>query len=146
PALSPRCLSQVVKPAPSSSGLRLQHRRRTHRRGWRCSAHCSSDPGPLAPEVSPVATALLGRWNAHVGAWLQNFNRLFGSMKTKYLLPFYAFLTFSLRAELPRSPAAAGREFPAEYLSLDELTRAVLENNSAIKEAENRWRAAKERV
>src|SRR5437667_2756198 len=67
-------------------------------------------------------------------------------MKTKYLLPFYAFLTFSLRAELPRSPAAAGREFPAEYLSLDELTRAVLENNSAIKEAENRWRAAKERV
>src|SRR5438552_3053598 len=68
-------------------------------------------------------------------------------MKTKYLLPFYAFLTFSLRAELPRSPAAAGREVPATgHLSLDELTRAVLENNSAIKEAENRWRAAKERV
>jgi outer membrane protein, heavy metal efflux system len=31
-------------------------------------------------------------------------------------------------------------------LSLDEVTRAVLENNPAIKEAENRWRAAKERV
>src|SRR5438094_3710052 len=32
------------------------------------------------------------------------------------------------------------------HLSLDELTRAVLANNPAIKEAENRWRAAKERV
>ena len=31
-------------------------------------------------------------------------------------------------------------------LSLDEVTRVVLENNPAIKEAENRWRAAKERV
>jgi len=31
-------------------------------------------------------------------------------------------------------------------LSLDEVTRSVLENNSAIKEAENRWRAAGERV
>src|SRR5947207_10141538 len=68
-------------------------------------------------------------------------------MKTNYLLPFYAFLTFSLRAELPRSPAAAGREVQATgHLSLDELTRAVLANNPAIKEAENRWRAAKERV
>src|SRR5215472_1757807 len=31
-------------------------------------------------------------------------------------------------------------------LSLGEVTRSVLENNSAIKEAENRWRAAGERV
>jgi outer membrane protein, heavy metal efflux system len=31
-------------------------------------------------------------------------------------------------------------------LSLGEVTHAVLENNPAIKEAENRWRAAKERI
>ena len=65
-------------------------------------------------------------------------------MKTNYLLPFYAFLSFSLRAELPRSEM---REVQAtSHLSLDELTRAVLANNPAVKEAENRWRAAKERV
>src|SRR2546425_786127 len=68
-------------------------------------------------------------------------------MKTIYLLAFYLFLTFSLRAELPRSSAAAGREVqPAGRLSLNEVTRAVLANNPAIKEAENRWRAALERV
>src|SRR5256712_11344678 len=68
-------------------------------------------------------------------------------MKTIYFLAFYLFLTFSLRAELPRSPAAAGREVePAGRLSLNEVTRAVLANNPAIKEAENRWRAANERV
>src|SRR5439155_1477468 len=65
-------------------------------------------------------------------------------MKTNYLLPFYAFLTFSLRAELPHSEV---REVhPTGHLSLDEVTRAVLENNPAIKEAEHRWRAAIQRV
>jgi outer membrane protein, heavy metal efflux system len=65
-------------------------------------------------------------------------------MKTNYLLPFYALLTFSLRAELPHSDA---RELqPADHLSLDGMTRVVLTNNPAIKEIENRWRAAKERV
>jgi outer membrane protein, heavy metal efflux system len=65
-------------------------------------------------------------------------------MKTTYLLPFYALLTFSLRAELPHSDA---RELqPAGHLSLDGMTRVVLTNNPAIKEIENRWRAAKERV
>jgi cobalt-zinc-cadmium efflux system outer membrane protein len=65
-------------------------------------------------------------------------------MKTTYLLPFYALLTFSLRAELPHSHA---RELqPAGHLSLDGMTRVVLTNNPAIKEIENRWRAAKERV
>jgi len=68
-------------------------------------------------------------------------------MKTIYLLASYLFLTFSLRAELARSPAAAGREVqPAGRLSLNEVTRAVLANNPAIKEAENRWRAALQRV
>ncbi len=64
-------------------------------------------------------------------------------MKTNYLLPFYLFLTFSLRAELPRSESAVTA---AGSLSLGEVTRAVLQNNPAIKEAENRWRATKERV
>ena len=68
-------------------------------------------------------------------------------MKTIYLLASYLFLTFSLRAELPRSPAAVGREVqPAGRLSLNEVTRAVLANNPAIKEAENRWRGALQRV
>src|SRR5438105_5405843 len=65
-------------------------------------------------------------------------------MKTNYLLPFYLFLTFSLRAELPRNQVR--EEAPAGHLSLDEVTRAVLQNNPAIKEAENRWRAAVQRV
>ncbi|HEY5991826.1 MAG TPA: TolC family protein [Candidatus Udaeobacter sp.] len=68
-------------------------------------------------------------------------------MKINYILPFYAFLTLSLRAELPHSPAAAGREVqPTGHLSLDEVTRVVLVNNPAIKEAENRWHAAIQRV
>jgi len=44
--------------------------------------------------------------------------------------------------------AADGGEYGANSprLSLGDVTRAVLENNPAIKEAENRWRAAKERI
>src|SRR6267378_1668003 len=44
--------------------------------------------------------------------------------------------------------AAEGGEYGAasSRLSLGEVTRNVLENNPAIKEAENRWRAARERV
>ena len=65
-------------------------------------------------------------------------------MKTNYLLPFYLFLTFSLRAEQPRGEMR--EEAQAGSLSLAEVTRAVLANNPAIKEAENRWRAAQERA
>src|SRR2546426_12112914 len=65
-------------------------------------------------------------------------------MKTNYLLTFYLFLTFSLRAELPRNEIR--EKAPAGHLSLDEVTRAVLQNNPAIKEAENHWRAAVQRV
>ena len=65
-------------------------------------------------------------------------------MKTNYLLPFYLVLTFSLRAELPRNEIR--EETPAGRLSLGEVTRVALENNPAIKEAENRWRAAVQRV
>ena len=65
-------------------------------------------------------------------------------MKTNYLLPFYLFLTFSLRAEQPRGEMR--EEAQAGSLSLADVTRAVLANNPAIKEAENRWRAAQERV
>jgi cobalt-zinc-cadmium efflux system outer membrane protein len=44
--------------------------------------------------------------------------------------------------------AADSGEYRAasSQLSLGEVTRAVLENNPAIKEAENRWRAARERI
>jgi cobalt-zinc-cadmium efflux system outer membrane protein len=48
-----------------------------------------------------------------------------------------------------RSPIAAdggGYGAASSRLSLGEVTRAVLENNPAIKEAENRWHAARERV
>ncbi len=44
--------------------------------------------------------------------------------------------------------AADGGEYGAasSWLSLGEVTRAVLENNPAIKEAESRWQAAIHRV
>jgi cobalt-zinc-cadmium efflux system outer membrane protein len=64
-------------------------------------------------------------------------------MKTIYRLLFYSVLTSILRAE---EPGDAGTEARRARISLGEVTRAVLENNPAIKEAENRWRAAKERV
>src|SRR6059058_5711182 len=52
-------------------------------------------------------------------------------------------------SQLLRSLVAAeggGDGAASSKLSLGEVTRAVLESNPAIKEAENRWRAARERV
>src|SRR5437763_16862297 len=65
-------------------------------------------------------------------------------MKTIYLLPFYLVITCSLRSELPRAELTAGSS--SGCLSLDEATRIALANNPAIKEAERRWSAAKERI
>jgi cobalt-zinc-cadmium efflux system outer membrane protein len=58
---------------------------------------------------------------------------------------FLILLTTSLAI---RNQIADGGEYGAasSRLSLGEVTRAVLENNPAIKEAEHRWRAARERV
>src|SRR5437016_4115593 len=64
-------------------------------------------------------------------------------MKTNYLLPFYLALTSILRAD---ESGNAGTEAPRAHISLREVTKVVLANNPAIKEAENRWRAAKARV
>src|SRR5256884_783789 len=64
-------------------------------------------------------------------------------MKTNYLLPFYLALTSILRAE---ESGHAGAEASHAHISLREVTKVVLENNPAIKEAENRWRAAIQRV
>jgi outer membrane protein TolC len=64
-------------------------------------------------------------------------------MKTLYQLLFYLALTSILRAE---ESGDAGSEAPRARISLREVTNAVLANNPAIKEAENRWRAAKARV
>jgi len=52
--------------------------------------------------------------------------------------------SLSIRSQI----VADGGEYGAtsSRLSLGEVTRAALENNPAIKEAENRWRAARERV
>src|SRR5258708_29461318 len=59
---------------------------------------------------------------------------------------FLILLTTSL--SIRNQIAADGGEYGAasSRLSLGEVTRAALENNPAIKEAENRWRAARERV
>lgn len=61
---------------------------------------------------------------------------------TTFLILLATFL--SLRSQV----AADGGEYSAASprLSLGEVTRAVLENNPAIKEAEHRWHAAQERV
>ena len=64
-------------------------------------------------------------------------------MKTNYLLPFYLALTSILRAE---ESGNAGTEALRAHISLREVTKVVLANNPAIKEAENRWRAAVQRV
>ena len=64
-------------------------------------------------------------------------------MKTNYLLPFYLALASILRAE---ESGDAGTEAPRAHISLREVTKVVLANNPAIKEAENRWRAAVQRV
>src|SRR5437762_8381191 len=52
--------------------------------------------------------------------------------------------SLSLRAEHPADSGARDSTLPR--ISLEQVTRAVLEDNPAIKEADNRWRAAKERV
>jgi outer membrane protein, heavy metal efflux system len=64
-------------------------------------------------------------------------------MKTTTFLILLA-TSLSLRSQI----AAEGGEYGAASprLSLGEVTRAVLEDNLAIKEAENRWRAAIHRV
>ena len=64
-------------------------------------------------------------------------------MKTLYQLLFYLVLASIIRAE---ESGDAGSEAPRARISLREVTNAVLANNPAIKEAENRWRAAKARV
>jgi len=64
-------------------------------------------------------------------------------MKTNYLLPFYLALTSILRAE---ESGDAGTEALRLHTSLREVTKVVLANNPAIKQAENRWRAAVQRV
>jgi hypothetical protein len=53
PVLPSLCLSQIVKPELSNSGFKLRRHRRTHRRGWRCSARFSFDPRTLTPGVCP---------------------------------------------------------------------------------------------
>src|SRR5438094_2157994 len=64
-------------------------------------------------------------------------------MKTTTFL-FLLTTSLSIRNQI----AADGGEYGAasSRLSLGEVTRAVLENNPAIKEAENRWRAAQARI
>ena len=64
-------------------------------------------------------------------------------MKTLYQLLFYLVLASIIRAE---ESGDAGTEAPRAHISLHEVTNVVLANNPAIKEAENRWRAAQERV
>src|SRR5207244_1096753 len=66
-----------------------------------------------------------------------------GSMKTTTFLILLA-TSLVIRNQI----AADGGEYGAasQRLSLGEVTRAVLENNPAIKEAEHRWRAAIQRV
>src|SRR6266481_6603021 len=64
-------------------------------------------------------------------------------MKTIYQLLFYLALTSIIRAE---ESGDAGTEAQSSRISLREVTNVVLANNPAIKEAENRWRAAQERV
>src|SRR5215470_17277398 len=63
-------------------------------------------------------------------------------MKTIYRLLFYLTLVSITRAG---EPGDSGTE-SLRRISLNEVTRIVLENNPAIKEAEARWRAAKQRV
>src|SRR2546428_3303834 len=64
-------------------------------------------------------------------------------MKTTYSLLFNLILALTLRTALAGDNDSAVRE---GRLSLHEVTNVVLANNPAIKEAENRWRAAQERV
>src|SRR5437762_11588121 len=63
-------------------------------------------------------------------------------MKTFYRLLFYLSLVSITRAESGDAESEAQRA----RISLGEVTSIVLANNPAIKQAENRWRAARERV
>src|SRR5438046_3445501 len=66
-------------------------------------------------------------------------------MKTTTFLTLLATTLLSVRAE--HAPENGVSEAPlAARLSLTAVTRAVLENNPAIREADNRWRGAQERV
>ena len=65
-------------------------------------------------------------------------------MKTTYLLLFSTTLTFTVGTE-PFAAAAEG-EVSAPSLSLGEVTRTVLANNPAIKEALKKWNAARARI
>src|SRR2546430_549212 len=74
---------------------------------------------------------------------VQVFKRSLGSMKTKtfsLLLATSLLLGTQIAAEGGESGSASSR------LSLTEVTRVVLANNPVIKEAENRWYAAIQRV
>jgi outer membrane protein TolC len=65
-------------------------------------------------------------------------------MKTTTLLLLTTILIVSIGAEL--SAGVAEDEVTTRSLSLDEVTRVVLANNPAIKEAESRWQAAIHRM
>ena len=65
-------------------------------------------------------------------------------MKTTYLLPLTTTLILAVAAEL--SAGVAEGEAAARLLSLSEVTSAVLANNAAIKEALNKWKAARARI
>src|SRR5437879_585745 len=64
-------------------------------------------------------------------------------MKTTYSLLLNLILALTFRTALAGENGSAVRD---DRLSLDQVTSAVLANNPSIKEAENRWRAARERV
>jgi hypothetical protein len=62
-----------MKPGLSSFGFNLQRHYRTHRRGWRCSARCSSDPETLTLEVCPF----IGTLGLQPFSWINENNLLF---------------------------------------------------------------------
>src|SRR6184192_1403415 len=64
-------------------------------------------------------------------------------MKTTYPLLFSLILVLTFQTAQAGNNDGAVRE---SRLSLDEVTNVVLANNPAIKEAQNRWHAAQERV
>jgi cobalt-zinc-cadmium efflux system outer membrane protein len=65
-------------------------------------------------------------------------------MKTTYLLILTTTLIFAVAAEL--SAGVAEGETATRSLSLGDVTSAVLANNAAIKEALNKWNAARARI
>src|SRR5262249_26325447 len=69
--------------------------------------------------------------------------RFLGSMKTKIFVTLLA-TSLSIRNLIAADGGDSGAASPR--LSLGEVTRAVLANNPAMKEAESRWQAAIHRV